>query len=168
MGKSTKNQTDEQDLILKRIQEEGVEDITRVDEILASLPEDKKEIILAAFSKIEESSYSFQGPIPHPEIMRGYEEVLPGAAERLLSMAEKQQAHNMEINKTLVDKQTRLAANGQSWGGFLAILCVSISCLLGYLGHDVLAGTLGTTTIIGLGIIFVLHKKPSEKGKTEK
>ena len=39
-------------------------------------------------AKVIESEFS--GPIPPPNIMRGYEEILPGAADRILSMAERQ------------------------------------------------------------------------------
>lgn len=35
----------------------------------------------------------FSGPLPPPQILGQYDEVLPGAAERILRMAEKQQDH---------------------------------------------------------------------------
>ncbi len=31
------------------------------------------------------------GPIPHPQILARYDEILPGAAERILKMAKKKQ-----------------------------------------------------------------------------
>ena len=41
----------------------------------------------------------FTGPIPPPEILHQYREVLPDAPERILSMAEKQQNHRMDLEK---------------------------------------------------------------------
>lgn len=38
-------------------------------------------------------SERFQGPVPHPNLMAGYEEVLPGSADRILTMAEQSATH---------------------------------------------------------------------------
>ena len=43
----------------------------------------------------------FSGPIPPPNIIKGYEEVLPGSADRILAMAEKQSNHRQEMEKGL-------------------------------------------------------------------
>lgn len=34
----------------------------------------------------------YEGPMPHPSLLAGYEQVLPGSAERILAMAERAQA----------------------------------------------------------------------------
>jgi uncharacterized membrane protein len=36
---------------------------------------------------------SFSGPIPPPAILAGYEKALPGSADRIITLAEKQAAH---------------------------------------------------------------------------
>ena len=38
-------------------------------------------------------SEKFAGPIPPPPIMKRYEEILPGSANRILKMAENQSEH---------------------------------------------------------------------------
>lgn len=35
----------------------------------------------------------FSGPLPPPSIMKGYEDIVPGSADRILSMAENQAKH---------------------------------------------------------------------------
>ena len=45
---------------------------------------------------------SFSGPLPPPEILAQYEQILPGAADRLFMMAERQAAHRMELETTVV------------------------------------------------------------------
>lgn len=40
----------------------------------------------------------YSGPIPHPKIISGYEEILPGAADRILSMAEKESQHRHDMD----------------------------------------------------------------------
>lgn len=38
---------------------------------------------------VEAIRSEFSGPMPPPSILSGYEKILPGAADRILSMAEK-------------------------------------------------------------------------------
>lgn len=146
------------------LKKEGVEVPYDVTEILSSLPEEKRHIIVGALCAIEKSS-SFRGPLPPPEILAGYEKILPGASERILSMAEKQQDHRINMEATIVKEQTRQSANGQLWGAVLATLFGIGAVFLGYTGHDWLAGVMATTTIIGLATIFVLNKKFKESEK---
>ena len=138
-----------------------------VSEIIDSLPEDKKSVIVKAICAIKQSS--FRGPIPPPEILVGYEKTLPGASERIFKMVEEQHNHRMFIEKYIVNSQIRQSSRGQWIGATLAILFGALSGLLGYLGHDWLAGIIGVTTIIGLATIFVLNKSPeSSNNKGEK
>lgn len=60
-------------------------------EVLDSIPEDKRSIVLGAMVRYEQRT--FTGPLPHPDSFAGYENTLPGAADRILSMAEKEQNH---------------------------------------------------------------------------
>ena len=43
------------------------------------------------------ATQGFSGPIPHPEILKGYETICPGAAERIIKMAELEQGHRHGI-----------------------------------------------------------------------
>ena len=54
-----------------------------------NLTDDEKTLVLKRIS----SSISMTGPLPPPSILAGYEQVLSGAAERIVSMAEKEQEH---------------------------------------------------------------------------
>ena len=80
-------------------------------------------------------------------------------------MAEKQQTHRIDIEHEIVYGQIKQSNWGQIIGAVLAILFGIMIFVLGYTGHEVLAGVIGATTIIGLSTIFVLHKIP--KSATE-
>ena len=54
------------------------------------------------------------GPIPPPEALQKYEDLVPGAANRILEMAEGQTAHRIQIEKTVV--------RGDSWRSFLGLI----------------------------------------------
>ena len=49
--------------------------------------------ILAAYAEVS------IGPLPPPEVLKRYEEVIPGAANRILEMAENQSKHRMQLEK---------------------------------------------------------------------
>lgn len=138
---------------------EGIEIPLEVIKVLESLTDEQRKVVVGELYAVKKSS-SFQGPLPPPEMLKGYESILPGASERILAMAEKQQEHRMYIEKTIVDRQTKQSGKGQIWGGILTVLFGFITLVLGYTGHDVLAGIIGTTTIISLVIVFVLRKVP--------
>lgn len=46
---------------------------------------------------------SFEGPLPPPDILAGYEDVLPGSAERILLMAEQESAARRVLVASLVN-----------------------------------------------------------------
>lgn len=45
---------------------------------------------------------AFSGPLPPPEILNGYEKVCPGAADRVIKMAESQSKHRQSLEKSVV------------------------------------------------------------------
>ena len=66
-----------------------------------------------AVSTLTEIEY-FRGSIPPPEVLKGYEEVLEGAAERILKMAEDEALHRRETEhfELRSDTKTRDARSG--------------------------------------------------------
>lgn len=48
---------------------------------------------------------AYQGSLPHPDLLKKFEEITPGAAERILAMAEKEQQHRHELEKEIVAKE---------------------------------------------------------------
>src|SRR3989338_3375865 len=49
----------------------------------------------------------FSGPLPPPEVLRQFDQVVPGAAERIIKMAEQQFAHRTELEKKVIDSDIR-------------------------------------------------------------
>lgn len=124
-------------------------------------PEDQQTI--QTIIGYKEVHRSYNGPLPAPEDFQQYENVLPGAADRIITMAEKQLTHRTGIEKEIVDKNFKQSATGQIIGGFLAFTCIVLSFILGMYGHDWLAGLLATTTVIGVITVFVLNRKPGQE-----
>jgi len=57
----------------------------------------------------------FTGPLPHPSILAGYNQVLPGSAERILVMAEKQLDHRINTESFIAHEQMKQSSRGQHY-----------------------------------------------------
>lgn len=70
-------------------------------------------------------TYGWRGPMPPPEALQAFENTLPGAAERILALAEGQVAHRQQMERDVVASGIRLEQRGQVLAfvlGFVAIL----------------------------------------------
>ena len=77
-----------------------------IDVILKDVPEEYRERIQCAIVHQSQRSI-FQGPLPHPEILAKYDSILPGAAERILVMAEKEQNHRINSDEKIIKGQIK-------------------------------------------------------------
>ena len=75
---------------------------------------------VATLQQIERS-----GPIPEASEIERYEAVLSGAAERLFTMAEKEQAHRHGVEESAVGIEGRDRQEGRYLGAFLATACIA-------------------------------------------
>ncbi len=66
----------------------------------------------------------FSGPLPHPEFFQAYEQTLPGAADRILAMAENQQKHRHSQQSTRLVLDGVLETRGQWMGFLLAVISI--------------------------------------------
>jgi len=65
----------------------------------------------------------FSGPLPHPKHMRDYEAALPGAAERILAMAELSLQSSVKLNADILAAETQDRKRGMYLGaGLFALL----------------------------------------------
>lgn len=72
----------------------------------------------------------FSGPIPPPSIIKGYEEVLSGSADRIISMAENQSRHRQQMEKTMVSAEVRDSLLGILFAFVLGTLCIVASIIM--------------------------------------
>lgn len=77
-----------------------------------------------------EASYSFMGPIPPPGILAGYNNVIPNGADRVIRMAEKEQAHRHSIETEIVSKESFEKRVGLVFAFILALSVLGVSSYL--------------------------------------
>jgi len=95
-------------------------------DILDSNPEEleklsKKQLI----NGIMASSVEFRGPLPPPQMLRQYEVAMPGAMERIVTMAEKEQNHRHDMDKKIVMSESR-----DGLLGIISALVISLSLVI--------------------------------------
>ena len=100
----------------------------------------------------------FSGPLPLPEILEGYNRVVPGAAERILAMAEADAKHQREMESAALTAEDAYTKRGQLLGFILAIFALSTALAALYLGSPTVAGVIGGTTVVGLVSVFVIGR----------
>jgi len=110
--------------------------------------------------QVAQATQVHQGPIPHPDVLAGYDRVIPGAAERILVMAETEALNRnrreddaLKANILAQDLQLKISEQqtksvfrsdlvGQTFGFIVCLGCICATVYLGLLGHDWLAAAL--------------------------
>jgi uncharacterized membrane protein len=68
----------------------------------------------------------YSGPLPTAKEFGGYEQALPGAANRILSMAEKQAEHRQTNEDKLVEHSIRKSGRGQLFAFVIALISLGV------------------------------------------
>lgn len=130
------------------------QEIANIDEVTniindSDLSTTQKIKVLKLVAQKEE----YSGPIPHPDHLRQYEEIVPGSGDRLIKMAESQVTHRQNSENKIIDFEIKNKGRGQIFGfilaiagiigGFILVLndkdAIGMSALLGSVGALVLA-----------------------------
>ena len=100
-------------------------------------------------------SESWSGPFPPPAVIEKYEDMVPGAADRILKMTENQTAHRIQMEKMVIRGDSIRSYLGLIFGFILSMAVISGGIYLVANGHDWAGGVLIGLDIIGLAGVFV-------------
>lgn len=78
-------------------------------------------------------------------------------------MTEKQSAHRIQLEDHAIREELQQSRRGQNFGFALGVLGLILATVLALMGHEVIAGIFGTTTIVGLVTVFVIGKRAQQK-----
>lgn len=108
---------------------ENVTDIQKLESEVSELNNaEVKQVVSQVIQEIEE--IEFRGPIPPPNIIAEYEKILPGSADRLIAMAEKQSAHRQAMEKKMIEAESRDGLLGVIFGFALGGGCVAAAIVM--------------------------------------
>ncbi|PHM40269.1 hypothetical protein Xmau_02025 [Xenorhabdus mauleonii] len=103
------------------------------------------------------------GSFPSPEVLKGYESILPGYAERMFSLREREQSFRHEKQKKTLDGLISKEKRGQWMGFSIAMFILIIAAVFAFRKEILFAGTLITIDLVGLVAVFVIGRKSNIK-----
>ncbi|MDR2121796.1 MAG: DUF2335 domain-containing protein [Flavobacteriaceae bacterium] len=113
---------------------------------------------------------SYQGPIPKPEDLLKYEQISPGFASRLISMAEKEQDNRISLQKKKLEEDIKLQKEdisifrrGQNYALMSLVLLIALCAYGFYLGYAKESAIISCTVIIGCISAFLFKKNNLNK-----
>ncbi len=117
--------------------------------------------------RLEQTSIEYSGPLPPPGVFEKYEKVLPGAAERILKLAEEQSKHRQTLERKVIDQDVR-----NSLLGIISALIVSLGFIIASAyttvkGHPFVGSLIGVGGLSGLVSVFIYGSRARAKERKE-
>ena len=137
---------------------------TAIDKQIGDLvPQKTRREVISRISTKLYAEY-FSGPIAHPRHLREYNDISPGAADRIITMAEKNADHrramaekNADHRRTMASEKSRADISDRKLGMLLG-MCVLILWLLAaffsaiLLDNELVAGLFLGSAVLGAGL----------------
>lgn len=136
--------------------------------ILEQLPEEQRKKVLRAFHRVERRASFFRGPLPPPIILKEYEAILPGSANRIVTMAEKQQDHRMELEHAVIHSDIVMERLGLAAGFILAVILIIGSIWLVSKGKELTGLSVLVGAIASLVGIFIFGQRQRQRELDER
>ena len=111
---------------------------------------------------------SFSGPIPPPQVLREYDEILPGLAGRIVAQAERQTEHRISLESKVIESDISRSRQGPICGLIVALACVGGGIITVLYGHDWAGTTIATAAVVALAGVFVYGTAMRRSERTDK
>ncbi len=114
--------------------------------------------------------YKFKGPLPHPDILKAYETISPGFANRIVEMAENETRHRHACENKALDadigfnhKVFAEARIGQVFAFLIGITAIVSGSYAAVHGAGFTGAFIGGGGVIGLVAVFIMGRKMPPK-----
>lgn len=109
----------------------------------------------------------WSGPLPPPAALEQFERASPGAADRILNMAEREEEHRQDLERIVVRSEIKARNQGQFLGFLIAAITLVGGIWLVYEGKDWPGLVAILTPLVGLvGIFGYAQGKEDEEHKS--
>ena len=99
------------------------------------------------------------GPLPDPETLRRYNDIITNGADRIMQMAEKEQSHRIQRETKIVDSETTQAKYGQWLAFFIVLSCVLAGSYMVINGKEAAGGIIAIGPLTVLAYTFIKGRK---------
>lgn len=151
---------------LESLPKEIIDTLTEIDELKEKDPKKFAQLSLLIQASRIQSSYS--SPLPPPEIIEGYEKILRGSADRILTMTEKQSEHRRELEKLNLKGEIQRSNTGLWLAFIMTIIIIVCATYLALNSHEATASIMVGATIVGLSGNFIYGSIARKNERNEK
>ena len=110
----------------------------------------------------------FRGPIPPPEVLAKYNEAVPNAAERIISMAESQSKHRQDLELTVINSDIEKSLRGLIFGLVIGLAAVVGGTICTITGHQIGGSIIGGGGLTGLVSVFVYGSRSRRQEREQR
>jgi uncharacterized membrane protein len=111
---------------------------------------------------------TFVGPLPHPDVLKKFEDIVPGAAKQIIEQANKQTDHRINIEKQVIQSDIRKSYLGLVFGFILGLVGIGGGIYATTLGHNVFGPLLSGGTLVSLVYAFIYGTKSRKEERSER
>lgn len=109
------------------------------------------------------ASKQWSAPLPPPEILSGYNSVVPGAADRILGMAEKQSSHRQKQENRVILSNVIQSYLGMVFAFILGVGVIAGGIFLIYNGKDGYGLAIIIGDLVALAGVFIYGRSEQRK-----
>lgn len=133
--------------------------------ILAKLPEKLRGDVSRLVGVVVEQTKFHSGPLPDPDTLERYGQLIDGGCERLMRLVEQEAQHRHTQEDRVVRTNATLALRGQWISVVLVVLLAAIGTLLTLKGYPSVGSVIFATTIAAVAAVFIYGK--SKEGQKQ-
>ena len=116
---------------------------------------------------VEHRQELFFGVLPHPNHLRQYDEIVPGGADRIITMVEKQGDHRRGMEKKNIGGDLIKSYFGLVAGLIVALAMIGAGTYVIVKGHDWAGATMIGTVMVSLVSVFVYGTRSRRDERSE-
>jgi uncharacterized membrane protein len=110
-----------------------------------------------------ETSLSFSGPLPPPEILARYDDALPGCVDRILRMTEEQGKHDRSMQQRALQYTYYERVIGQLFGLIIGLVAIGCGTYAIVNGAQIAGTIIAGVGLAGLVSVFVVGRKTQDE-----
>jgi len=98
---------------------------------------------------------AFKGPLPPPQVLDQYNQIVPGAAERIVRLFEIQVDHRQRLESSIISSDVRDSRLGLILGALVSIAAITGGVFAIIYGHPTTGGIIAAIPVPTLAAVFV-------------
>lgn len=107
-------------------------------------------------------SQSFSGPLPHPDILKGYKDIDEEIPKKIIKMVEDDHEHNINLEKNIVNENIKIEKTGMYLGLIMGLASLGLGGFLIYSDKDIYGLVALLPSLIGMASSFLKSNKKEE------